>query len=288
MSQLYLVDTTYELFRHYFVMPSRTSPQGIEVGAAYGVLQSVLALLRDEPVTHIGCASDHTFTSFRNELFADYKDGSGVEPELVAQIPIVEAGVAALGLTVWPMVEFEADDAIGTAAHRFADAVDQVVICSPDKDFAQLVDPSGKVVLFDRRRKKRYNADAVREKWGVSPPSIPDYLALVGDTADGIPGIKGWGAKSTAAVLSTYPHIEQIPNDGSSWSVKVRGAKRLAERLAQQRDEALLYKNLATLRLDVPLPETLEQLQVGAPPRDAWLDFAQSYGMERLTERVLE
>ena len=218
------------------------------------------ALLRHNDVTHIAVAFDTVIESFRNDLFAGYKTGEGIDPDLWAQFPLVEQAAEALGLVVWRMRKFETDDALCTAAARWTDCVEQVVICSPDKDFAQCV-RGDDVVLLDRRREKTYDEDAVREKWGVSRTSIPDWLALVGDSADGIPGISRWGAKSAATVLSHYVHIEEIPENPDEWSIGVRGAKTLAAALNTQREDALLYRTLATLRTDVPLEEELVDLK---------------------------
>lgn len=260
--KIHLVDGTYELFRSFFGPPPKKAPDGREVGATLGLLRTLLFLLTKSSATHVGCAFDHVIESFRNDLFPGYKTGAGVDPDLMAQFPLAERAVAALGLVVWPMVEFEADDAIATAAVRFQNepGVEQVVICSPDKDLAQLVD-GDHVVCWDRRREIVYDESAVRQKYGVSPVSIPDWLALVGDSADGIPGIRSWGAKSSAAVLSEFHHIDDIPDDYEQWGLSAGRARRLAENLAAQRDEALLYRTLATLRRDVPLKQTVAELE---------------------------
>jgi len=260
MPKLHLLDATYELFRAFFAMPSETTADGREVGAIRGLIGSTLALLREPGVTHVGAATDHVIESFRNDLFAGYKTGEGVPEELLAQFPLAEEALRALGIVVWPMIEFEADDALATAAARFADQVEQVVILSPDKDLCQCV-RGQRVVTHDRRRAKTYDEAAVQEKFGVAPASIPDLLALVGDTADGIPGIRGFGMKTAAAVLRVYGSIEKIPDDVTRWTVSVRGADRLAAALRTQRADAMLYKRLATLRLDVPLPEALNDLE---------------------------
>ena len=260
--KIHLVDGTYELFRAYFAQPSRAAPDGREVGAVRGLVQTLLALLRQVDITHVACAYDHVVESFRNDLFEGYKTGAGVPQELMDQFGLAERATAALGVVVWPMTEFEADDAIATAAQRWWDApgVGQVVICTPDKDLAQMV-RGQRIVCLDRRRDIVLDEAGVREKFGVGPASIPDYLALVGDAADGIPGIPRWGAKTSALVLQRYRHLEQIPDDPSLWDVEVRGAKGIAASLAERRPEAALYKMLATLRLDVPLPESLDQLE---------------------------
>ena len=258
---IHLIDGTYELFRSFYGPPPKTAPDGREVGATVGLLRSLMELLRNPAVTHVACAFDHVVESFRNDLFAGYKTGEGIEPKLRAQFDLAEEAVAALGIVVWPMVEFEADDAIATAAGRWRDApaVDQIVVGSPDKDLAQLVSGS-RVVCWDRRRAIVYDEAAVIAKYGVTPDSIPDWLALVGDAADGIPGIPGWGAKSAAAVLAQFGYIEAIPEDVAQWPLPAGRARRLSEALAAQRDEALLYRRLTTLRLDVPLAETLDDL----------------------------
>jgi 5'-3' exonuclease len=254
------VDATYELFRAYFAVPSAKAPDGREVGATRGVLSTLLSLCQKEGATHVACATDHVIRSFRNDLYAGYKTEAGVPEDLLAQFRLVEEAMAALGLVVWPMVEFEADDALATAAARFAGEAEQVVIATPDKDLAQCVRREH-VVMLDRRRKTLLDEDGVRAKFGVSPGSIPDWLALVGDTADGYPGLPGWGERSAAAVLSRYGTIEAIPGAASAWGVPVRGAERLAATLLERREEALLFKRIATLRLDAPLDESLGDLE---------------------------
>jgi 5'-3' exonuclease len=263
--KIHLVDGTYELFRNHFGAPPRQAPDGREVGATLGLLRSLLMLLAAPDVTHVACAFDHVIRSFRNDLFPGYKTGEGVDPNLLAQFPLAEEAVSALGVVVWPMAEFEADDALATAAARFQDhkSVDQIIICSPDKDLAQLVSGS-RIVCWDRRRDIVLDEAGVQEKFGVLPQSIPDWLALVGDSADGYPGVPGWGAKSTSAVISRFEHLEAIPGDAGKWgigSVSPGRAKSLAESLAQHREEALLYRRLATLRKDVPLQEKLGDLK---------------------------
>jgi 5'-3' exonuclease len=259
---IHLVDGTYELFRGFYGPPPKKSPDGREVGATIGLLRSMLALISDSEVTHIACAFDHVIESFRNELYPGYKTGAGIDPDLLAQFSLAEEAVSALGIVIWPMVEFEADDAIATAAVRFKDqpGVDQVVICSPDKDLTQLVS-GNHVVCWDRRRDITYDEAAVVEKYGVPPVSIPDYLALVGDSADGIPGIPTWGAKSAAELLSKYQHIEAIPDDITEWGISAGRAHRLAENLAAHREQATLYRQLTTLRTDVPLAENVDDLE---------------------------
>ena len=260
--KIHLVDGTYELFRAYFAMPPLAAPDGRPVGAVRGLIQTLGALLRGHDVTHIACAFDHVIESFRNDLYAGYKTGAGVPEDLMSQFDLAERAAAALGIVVWPMVEFEADDAIATAVSRWWDApgVEQVVICSPDKDFTQLV-RGDRVVCLDRLRRITLDEGGVRSEFGVSPQSIPDYLALVGDSADGIPGVPRWGPKSSAEVLRRYRTIGRIPADSSEWEVEPRGAMAMAASLAEHREEAGLYKTLTTLRLDVPLEEALDELR---------------------------
>jgi 5'-3' exonuclease len=284
MPKLHLLDATYELFRAYFAVPSERAPDGREVGATRGLISSTLALLRDGGVTHIGAATDHVIESFRNELFDGYKTGAGVAADLLAQFPLAEEALRALGVVVWPMIEFEADDALATAAARFADAVEQVVILSPDKDLCQCV--RGRwIVTHDRRRDKTYDEAGVQEKFGVPPPAIPDLLALVGDEADGIPGIPGFGMKTAAAVLRAYGSIEAIPGDGACWTVTVRGSARLAATLAARRADAALYKRLATLRTDAPLAETLADLEWRGVRRPQYEALCRRLGFGELAAR---
>ena len=257
---LHLLDATYELFRAYFGFPRRQAPDGMEVGAVYGIIDTTLRLLRQDGVTHLAAATDAVIESFRNDLFEGYKTGEGIPPDLLAQFPLAEEALDLLGVTVWAMRYFEADDAIATGALRWADAVDRVVILSPDKDLMQCV-IGDRVVTYNRRARKQFDEHGVFEKFGVQPTSIPDYLALVGDTADGVPGIRGWGAKSTSTVLARYIRIERIPPSPGDWEVKVRGAPRLSANLEASRPEALLYRTLTTLRRDVPLDERLEDLE---------------------------
>jgi 5'-3' exonuclease len=258
--QLHVVDGTYELFRAFYGAPEAKTEGGREVGATRSLLRSLASLLRQPGVTHVGCAFDTVIESFRNELFAGYKTGDGIEPDLWAQFPLAERASRALGIVTWSMIEFEADDAMATAAARFGPEVERVVLCTPDKDLAQMVRGT-RVVCLDRRRGTTLDEDGVRSKFGVSPKSIPDWLALVGDDSDGIPGIPGWGGKSAGAVLARYDHLEAIPGDAQRWEVSVRGRETLAHNLRVQRDDALLYRKLATLRTDVPLREDLEALR---------------------------
>lgn len=262
--KIHLVDGTYELFRSFYGAPGKKAPDGREVGATLGLLRSLLALITNSGATHIACAFDHVIESFRNDLFPGYKTGEGVDPELLEQFPLAEEAVSALGLVVWPMIEFEADDALASAVYRFQDEADveQIVVCSPDKDLAQLVSGS-RVVCWDRRRDIVYDEGAVIEKYGVPPASIPDWLALVGDSADGYPGVPAWGAKSAAAVLSRYAHLEAIPADPQQWGLPGARAARLAENLAAHKEKALLYRILATLRRDVPFIQTAHDLEWG-------------------------
>jgi 5'-3' exonuclease len=260
--KIYLVDGTYELFRSHFGAPPKKAPDGREVGATLGLLRSLLALVTTSGVTHVACAFDHVIESFRNGLYPGYKTGAGVDSALKAQFPLAEEAVAALGMVVWPMIEFEADDALASATVRFKDnpRIEQIVICSPDKDLAQLVSGS-RIVCWDRRREIVLDEAGVVEKFGVLPESIPDWLGLVGDAADGYPGIPGWGAKSASAVLRQYLHLEAIPDDPQTWGLPASRAAHLAESLALRHEEALLYRHLAMLRADVPLAEKLDDLQ---------------------------
>ncbi len=250
--KVHLVDGTYELFRHYYAVPSHINRDGQEVAAVRGVLGSMLALL-EEGATHVGVATDHVIESFRNQLYPGYKTGEGIEPALRSQFELLEDALRAAGFSVWAMVEFEADDALGAAA-AIADAdprVEQVLLCTPDKDLAQCV-RGKRVVQLDRRKGTTLDAAGVTLKFGVEPASMPDYLALVGDSADGFPGLPGWGAKSAAAVLARYRHLESIPERAEDWDVKVRGAARLAETLTREREQALLFRGIASVAGDVP------------------------------------
>ncbi len=248
--QVHLIDGTYELFRHFYAVPSRVNAAGQEVGAARGVLTNLLTLLAEPDVTHVGVATDHVIESFRNDLYPGYKDGSGIDPVLRGQFDLLENALAAAGIACWPMVTDEADDALAAAALVASadDRVERVLICTPDKDLGQCV--GGKIVQFDRRAGEIRDAAGVRAKFGVDPESIPDYLALVGDSADGFPGLPGWGAKSAAAVLGHYRHLEAIPAAPGQWEVSVRNSPTLAATLVARRDDALLFRTLATLRTD--------------------------------------
>ena len=285
--QLHLIDGTFELFRAYFAVPKSQNATGTEVGAARGLLRSFAALLGTGDVTHVACAFDHVIESFRNDLFDGYKTGDGIDPDLYSQFGLAERVTRALGIVTWPMIEFEADDALATASHRFAQHADvtRVVIASPDKDLTQcLVD--AKVVCWDRLRNNWLDAAGVTTKFGVRPESIPDYLALVGDTADGIPGVPRWGAKSAGAVLAEYVHLEDIPHSASDWRVKVRGAEALSQSLEAMRDAALLYRRLATLRRDVPLTEELNDLRFVGAPEAQLLPLCEELGELSVLERL--
>ena len=263
---VHLVDGTYELFRYHFAVPSHVTAEGVEVAATRGVLGSMLGLLADG-ATHVGVATDRVVESFRNDLFDGYKTGEGTPPELFAQFPLLEAVLEAAGFTVFAMVAHEADDAMGAAAVRAgADPrVDAVHICTPDKDLAQVVDDAAGIAQLDRRREVLYDRAGVVDKFGVEPTSIPDWLALVGDTADGIPGLPGWGAKSSSVVLARYGHLESIPADAEDWDVTVRSAAKLATTLVERRDDAELYRHLATLDLDAPVMDDVEDLRWTGP-----------------------
>ena len=258
--EIFLIDGTYELFRYFFAVPSAKDAAGQEIGAVRGVLGSVLSMI-EAGATHLGVATDHVVESFRNDLYLGYKTSEGVAPELLSQFPILEEALQAMGVLVWPMVEFEADDALASAAAKAArdERVTRVVICTPDKDLGQSVVGS-RVVQLDRRRDALRDEAGVLTKFGVKPQSIPDYLAVVGDSADGFPGIAGWGAKAAALVFSRYPHLEDIPKDGRDWDPSIRRATRLAESLFAAWDDALLFRTLATLRLDVPVFESIDDL----------------------------
>ena len=264
---IYLVDGTYELFRHYYALPSARDEDGREVAAVRGVLASVLGMIK-EGATHIAVATDHVIESFRNGLWPGYKTGEGIEPDLLAQFPLLEEVLSAAGLVVWPMVEFEADDALAAAAIAAArDArVERVIICTPDKDLAQCVRGT-RIVQLNRRTRVTLDESGVIKKFGVSPVSIPDYLALVGDSADGYPGLPGWGAKSSAAVLAAFVHLESIPSDAREWRVNAANASALAATLCRERERALLFRTLATLRTDIALFEDLDQLRWKGPTR---------------------
>lgn len=284
--QVHLVDGTYELFRHFFALPSHRDREGVEVAAVRGVLYSVLTLLEDG-ATHVGVANDKVIESFRNDLYVGYKTGAGVDPQLLVQFPLLDESLAALGVTVWPMVEQEADDALAAAAKVAAadKRVEQVLICTPDKDLGQCV-VGRHVVQFDRRKKQLLDEQGVEAKFGVRPGSVPDWLALVGDSADGFPGIPGWGAKSAAAVLQRYEHLEAIPEYAHEWDVNVRGAKTLAATLHEHRDAAALFKVLATLRTDATVGQVDDWRWTGPnPDLQIW---AERLDARRLYDRAVE
>jgi 5'-3' exonuclease len=267
---VYLIDGTYELFRYFFAVPSSVDANGQEIGATRGVVGSVLSMIETQTTkagaAYLGVATDHVVESFRNDLYSDYKTSEGVAPELLSQFPIVEEALAALGVVVWPMVEFEADDALASAAAKSAhdDRVEKVFICTPDKDLGQSV-VGTRIVQLDRRRELIRDEAGIVEKFGVTPQSIPDYLALVGDSADGYPGIAGWGAKAAASVLSRYLHLESIPKDWQKWDASIRRAQPLAESLFTAWDDAVLFRKLATLRLDVPVFKSVDDLRWQGP-----------------------
>ncbi|HEX4489457.1 MAG TPA: 5'-3' exonuclease H3TH domain-containing protein [Terriglobales bacterium] len=265
---VHFIDGTYELFRHFFAVPSAKDANGQEIGATRGVLASVMSML-EKGATHIGVATDHVVESFRNDLYAAYKTAEGVQPELLSQFPIVEEALTAMGVLVWPMVEFEADDALASAAHQAAkdDRVQQVFICTPDKDLSQSV-VGTRVVQLDRRKDLVRDEAGVVAKFGVGPASIPDYLAVVGDSADGFPGLPGWGQKAAAATLSVYPHLEDIPKDSTKWDPSIKKARSLCETLVNGWDDALLFRTLATLRLDVPVFDAVDDLRWKGPKPD--------------------
>ena len=281
---VHLIDGTYELFRYYFALPSHVNGDGDEVGAIRGVLGSVLSLLEDG-ATHVGVATDHVIESFRNDMWAGYKDGSGMEEGILSQFHPLEDALESMGVTVWPMVEFEADDAMGAGAVMAAadDRVERVLICTPDKDLGQCV--GGKIVQLDRRKGQIFDVDGVTEKFGVPPHLIPDYLGLVGDTADGFPGLPGWGAKSTSTVLAHFGHLEDIPLDSSTWDIKVRGAAKLAATLAEEFDHAVLFRRIATIETDAPVSASVDELE-WTGPREDFLDLSQRLDASGLAERA--
>ncbi|WP_419842497.1 5'-3' exonuclease [Candidatus Poriferisodalis sp.] len=282
---VHLVDGTYELFRHFFAVPRRSSTDGAEVGALRGVLGSIVMLL-EGGATHVAVATDHVVESFRNELWPGYKDGSAIDPDLFAQFHPTEEALGLLGVTVWPMVEFEADDAMAAGAAMAAvdDRVRRVLICTPDKDLGQCV--GGKVVQWDRRADEIVDAVGIEAKFGVGPASIPDYLALVGDSADGFPGLRGWGAKTASTMLSHYGHIEHIPASHLDWAPRVRGAAGLAATLSAERDLALLFRRVATVRTDAPVSPAVDELEWRGPRR-GFDDLCEQIGAAQLHERVM-
>ena len=277
--KIHLVDGTYELFRAYYAQPKRYAPDGQEVGAILGLMRTLIVLLRQADVSHVACAFDSNIESFRNTLFSGYKTGDGVPDDLRSQFTLAERITSALGIVVWPMTEFEADDALASAVAKWSSAsqVEQIVICSPDKDLAQMV--TGRyVVCWDRRRELILDELGVEEKFGVLPVSIPDYLALVGDAADGIPGIPKWGAKSSGIILNRYQHLESVRGDASLWDVNVRSARVLSNNLLEFHEQVFLYRELATLRLDVPIEHSLEQMSWKGFLRDELTSACDEFG----------
>lgn len=284
---IHLIDGTYELFRYFFAVPSTTDAKGQEIGAVRGVLGSVFSMI-EAGATHLGVATDHVVESFRNDLYPGYKTSEGVAPELLSQFPILEEALAAMGVIVWPETYFEADDALAAGAAKAAsdERVKQVFICTPDKDLSQSV-VGTRVVQLDRRREIVRDEAGVEEKFGVKPASIPDFLGLTGDSADGYPGIAGWGQKGAAAVLAQYAHLENIPKDWRQWHPSIKRARPLAESLFSAWDEALLFRKLATLRLDVPVFETVDELLWKAP-RPEFEEFCRRIRAQELYRRVAE
>ena len=284
--RIHLVDGTYELFRYFFGAPSHVTSDGKEVGAVRAVANSMLSLI-EQGATHIGIATDHVITSFRNELYEGYKDGSEIDPVILSQFLPLEEVLDVLGFTVFPMIEYEADDGLGAAAHKAAQhpEVQQVIISTPDKDLGQCLTSDEKIIQYDRRKQARITYQTVIEKFGVSPESIPDYLGLVGDTADGFPGIKGWGAKSSASLLSHYHHIENIPNDFNEWIPQVRSSQKLSETLNDDYELALLFKLIATIDYDAPTFETVDDLRWSGPKQN-YDAFLRSIDGERIIQRL--
>jgi len=282
---VHLVDGTYELFRHFFAVPAAADINGHEIGAVRGVLTSVLSMI-ERGATHIGVATDHVVESFRNDLYPGYKTSEGVAPALLSQFPVLEEALEAMGVVVWPMVEYEADDALASAAAKAAqdNRVRQVLICTPDKDLSQCV-VGTRVVQLDRRRQILRDETGIVAKFGVSPQSIPDYLAVVGDSADGFPGLAGWGEKAAALVLSQYPHLEDIPKDWQAWHSSIKKARSLSESLFNAWNDALLFRTLATLRLDVSVFDTVEDLR-WAGPRPNFEEHCQRMKSSDLLRRV--
>jgi 5'-3' exonuclease len=283
--RVHLVDGTYELFRYHFAVPGAVRAKGATGAATRGVLGSMLSLVQDG-ATHLGVATDHVIESFRNEMWARYKNGDGIDPELKAQFPVIELALQAMGVTVWPMVALEADDALASAALVASEdeRVEQVVICTPDKDLGQCV-VGDRVVQLDRRKNVVYDAAGVEAKFGVVPTSIPDWLALVGDSADGFPGLPGWGEKAATAVLHHYPHLEDVPRLAERWAVDVRGARTLANCLHDHFDEALLFRDLATLRIDRTLLANVDDLEWRGPTPDFKV-VCDELGATRMAERA--
>ncbi len=285
--KIHLLDGTYELFRSHFSQPPRTAPDGMPVAAVRGLIQSVLSLLKHGEVSHVGVAFDSEVKSFRNNIFPEYKDGSETPPELAVQFALAERAIGSLGITCWPVTEFEADDLLGSAAIHYSkdSRVTQVVICSPDKDLSQVV-RGAEIVCLDRRKRLVLDEDGVIDKFGVGPSSIPDYLGLMGDSSDGIPGIPKWGAKSSSIILARYDSIECIPRDYRLWDVNVRGATGLSSSLECHREEADLYKMLATLRLDLCIPQSVNELEWLGADRELFPALCNDLGMPNLLQQV--
>ncbi|MEC7715466.1 MAG: 5'-3' exonuclease H3TH domain-containing protein [Actinomycetota bacterium] len=284
--RIHLIDGTYELFRHFFGAPSHINSKGQEVGAVRAVASSMLSMV-NQGATHIGIATDHVITSFRNELYDGYKDGSDLDPVILGQFNLLEEVLDSLGFMIFPMVDFEADDGLGAAARKAAlnPDVEQVIICTPDKDLGQCLTQDEKIIQYDRRKELRITYETVIEKFGVAPESIPDYLGLVGDTADGFPGIKGWGAKSSATLLSHYHHIENIPNDHMEWAMQVRSSQKLSESLNTDYELALLFKLIATIDYDAPTFETVNELKWNGP-KDNYENILKSIDGDRILQRL--
>ena len=284
--RIHLIDGTYELFRHFFGAPSHINSKGQEVGAVRAVASSMLSMV-NQGATHIGIATDHVVTSFRNELYDGYKDGSDLDPVILGQFNLLEEVLDSLGFMIFPMVDFEADDGLGAAARKAAlnPDVEQVIICTPDKDLGQCLTQDEKIIQYDRRKELRITYETVIEKFGVAPESIPDYLGLVGDTADGFPGIKGWGAKSSATLLSHYDHIENIPNDHMEWAMQVRSSQKLSETLNTDYELALLFKLIATIDYEAPTFEKVSELKWNGP-KDNYENILKSIDGDRILQRL--
>lgn len=282
--ELHVIDGTYELYRSFYGAPKRKSPDGFEVGGTYGITAATLGMLAESGATHVAAAFDSIIESWRNDVYEAYKTGAGIDPDLWAQFPLAERAMEAIGVTVWPMYEFETDDALATAVELWADVVDRIVVHTPDKDMTQLYGHPN-VFGYLRRERKFVDAADVVAKFGVPPESIPDYLALVGDTADGYPGLAGWGAKSSSTVLAKFGHIESIPLDHEQWGLTVRSAAKLAATLRDNIADAMLFKELATLRRDVPLEESLEDLEWKGVPRRLFTEFCDEFGFTQLLSR---
>lgn len=284
--RIHLIDGTYELFRHFFGAPSHINNNGQEVGAVRAVASSMLSMV-NQGATHIGIATDHVITSFRNELYDGYKDGSDLDPVILGQFNLLEEVLDSLGFMIFPMVDFEADDGLGAAARKaiLNPDVEQVIICTPDKDLGQCLTQDEKIIQYDRRKELRITYETVIEKFGVAPESIPDYLGLVGDTADGFPGIKGWGAKSSATLLAHYHHIENIPNDHTEWAMQVRSSQKLSEMLNTDYELALLFKLIATIDYEAPTFETVNQLKWNGP-KDNIENILKSIDGDRILQRL--